>query len=63
MNSISESRSNQSSDMEIQPSQMHYQTETSEHEGEGDEMDFFAHICEKSLYFNPQYSSVKHMQH
>ena len=60
INCTSEAHSSESSDMEIPLSQMDNQTKTSALEGEGNETDFFR---EKSLYFNPQYSSVKHIKH
>ena len=60
INFNSEAHSSESSDMDIPPSQMDNQRENSALEGEGDETD----VCRgKSLYFNPQYSLVKHIKH
>ena len=51
---------NSEAHMDIPPSQMDNQRENSALEGEGDERD----VCRgKSLYFNPQYSSLKHIKH
>ena len=60
INCTSEADSSESSDMEIARSHTDNQTKTSALEGEGDETDLFG---ERIFYFNPQYSSVKHINH